>query len=233
MVPGGGRLWHNCFVTRNGGNSFTERKGVPCFLHLLLLCYSFFLHFCFYLSSLFCSFSFSLSSVLSLSLLFFFLSLLFSFFFHSVSEYFLFYLSLSLFSFKLYLSFFSVISLSSCFLFYFSLTLYSFVINFLSLCISLSPSLLVYIFLSLSILCLTLTASSLFVSLYNNSPYYLPVSFSSCLSRSTSVIRLLVYVFNLGHFQQWNFAQHHKLFCQSRFKMLQKLFSPPNIAKVF
>ena len=84
-----------------------------------------------------------------LSLLFFFLSLLFSFFFHSVSEYFLFYLSLSLFSFKLYLSFFSVISLSSCFLFYFSLTLYSFVINFLSLCISLSPSPLVYIFLSL------------------------------------------------------------------------------------
>ena len=41
-----------------------------------------------------------------------------------------------------------------------------------------------------------------------------------------SVTRLLVYVFNLGHLQQWNFAQCHTLFCQSRFKMLQKLNKP-------
>ena len=35
-----------------------------------------------------------------------------------------------------------------------------------------------------------------------------------------SVTRLLVYVFNLGYLQQWNFAQYHTLFCQSRVKML-------------
>ena len=38
--------------------------------------------------------------------------------------------------------------------------------------------------------------------------------------------RLLVYVFNLGHLQQWNFAQYHTLFCQSRCKMLPKLNKP-------
>ena len=42
----------------------------------------------------------------------------------------------------------------------------------------------------------------------------------------TSVTRLLVYVFNLGHLQQWNFAQYHTLFCQSRCKMLPKLNKP-------
>ena len=41
-----------------------------------------------------------------------------------------------------------------------------------------------------------------------------------------SVTRLLVYVFNLGHLQQWNFARNHTLFCQNRFKMLQKLNKP-------
>ena len=43
---------------------------------------------------------------------------------------------------------------------------------------------------------------------------------------SHSVTRLLVHVFNLGHLQQWNFAQYHTLFCQSRFKMLPKLNKP-------
>ena len=43
-----------------------------------------------------------------------------------------------------------------------------------------------------------------------------------------SVTRLLVYVFNLGHLQQWNFAQYHTLFCQSRFKMLPKLNKASN-----
>ena len=41
-----------------------------------------------------------------------------------------------------------------------------------------------------------------------------------------SVTRLLVYVFNLGHLQQWNFAQYHTLICQSGFEMLPKLNKP-------
>ena len=41
-----------------------------------------------------------------------------------------------------------------------------------------------------------------------------------------SVTRLLVYVFNLGYLQQWNFAQYHTLFCQSRVKMLPTLNKP-------
>ena len=48
-------------------------------------------------------------------------------------------------------------------------------------------------------------------------------------SLSICVTRLLVYVFNLGNLQQWNFwnfAQYHTLFCQSRFNMLPKLNKP-------
>ena len=48
-----------------------------------------------------------------------------------------------------------------------------------------------------------------------------------------SVTRLLVYVFNLGHLQQWNFAQYHTLFCQRMFKMLVKLNKPSKYYKSF
>ena len=64
-------------------------------------------------------------------------------------------------------------------------------------------------------------------------------SFDSCYSicyaltpvssLSICVTRLLVYVFNLGNLQQWNFwnfAQYHTLFWQSRFNMLPKLNKP-------
>ena len=43
---------------------------------------------------------------------------------------------------------------------------------------------------------------------------------------ANSVTRLLVYVFNLGHLQQWNFAQKHTLFCHSGFKILPKPNKP-------
>ena len=42
----------------------------------------------------------------------------------------------------------------------------------------------------------------------------------------TSLTRLLVYVVNFGHLQQWNFAQYHTLFCTVVWKIVPKLNKP-------